>query len=158
MSDKLVPFSSRGEVEQFRETFLVPANWKSCGVVVHISGAAGVGDSRPVALAVTEDAISLCDRIGPKVSIPILSIKEVKVIDLEGITFSINTPSGIVDMAPPNAKGISITYVLNPLGTKMEMSLYTFTPKFAFEWVNIVLEAIYRKTKGLGDEGTIFRR
>lgn len=155
MNAELVSFSSQEGLELFHGTFMVPVDWKSCGVVIYISGAAGIGNSQPVALALTKDSVSLCERDGPRLSISILSIKEVKVVDLTGISFSVNTPSGIVEMAPPRAKGIAITYLLNPLGTQMELSLYTFTPKSAYKWVNTILEAINFKSAGLGETGKI---
>ncbi len=158
MNANLVPYSPQEGLELFQGTFMVPADWKSCGAVVYISGAAGIRNTQPVALAITTEIVSLCERNGPKLTIPILSIKEVKVIDLTGITFSVKTPSGIVEMAPPRAKGIALTYVLNPLGTQIELSLYTFTPKSAYEWVNIILEAINLKSAGLGESGKISRR
>ena len=158
MSAELVPFSSREGLEQFHGTFLVPSDWKSCGAVMYISGATGINSGQPVALALTDSAISICGGDGPKISIPILSIKEVRVVDLTGVSFSVNTPSGIVEMAPNRAKGVSITYELNPMGTKIELTLFTFTPKSAYEWMNIILEALHNKSAGFGESGKITRR
>ena len=155
---KLVPFSSQGELELRKTTFLVPANWKSCGVVMYISGSEGIENNQPVALAIAEDTISLCEDDGPRASIPILSIKEVRVVDLTGVSFSMDTPSGMVDLAPSNAKGIAITYVLNPMGTTLDLSLFTFTSKAAYEWVNIISDEIHKKSAGLGTAGKFSRR
>jgi len=155
---QLTTFASENATELHYGAFLVPQDWKSCGVVVHVAGGAGVGDGQAIALAVNKNSVTLCDTGGPVVSIPLGSIREVKVADLTGMAIPIHTPSGVVDMVPARAKGISVKYELNPMGTQIELSLYTFSPKSAFEWVNVILEAIQRKSTDLGKAGNISRR
>ena len=116
MNAKLVPFSSQEGLELFHGNFLVPVDWKSCGAVIYISGAAGIENSQPIALALTKDAVSLCGSDGPRISIPILSIKEVKVVDMTGVSFPVNTPSGIVEMAPPKSQGDCHNLYVEPIG------------------------------------------
>jgi len=158
MSNKLIAFSSQDSMELKYGAFLVPTDWKSCGFVVHVAGGVGLGDGQAIALAVNGNSVTLCDTGGPVVSIPLGSIREVKVADLTGMTIPIETPSGVVDMVPARAKGVSVKYELNPMGTQIELSLYTFSPKSAFEWVNVILEAIHRKSSDFGKAGQISRR
>ena len=152
MSNKLVPFSSQDDVEIYRGNFLVPANWTACGAAVYVAGGANIEAGMPIALAITENALSLCDSDGPVVSIPLVSTRGVQVVDLTGITIPIRTPSGI------RAKGIAIKYEINPIGTELELTLYTLSSNSAFEWVNVIQQALNNKLSGLGNAGKISRR
>ena len=158
MSNKLVPFSSEDDVEIYQGIFLVPKDWVSCGVVVHVTGGRDLEGGQPVALAITESSISLCGREGPSDSILLASIRGTKVADLTGMAIPIRTPSGIVDMVPPRAKGVSISYELNPMGAQMELILYTLSPSSAFEWVNVIQGAIHNKFSDMGRAGKISHR
>ena len=158
MSKKLIPFSSQDDVEIHQGNFLVPKDWVSCGVVVYVAGGADLDKGQPVALAITDSSLSLCTPEGPIVSVPIGSIRDIKVADLTGMTIPVRTPSGILDMVPPRAKGISIKYELNPMGTQLELLLYTLSPKAAFEWVNVIQKSIYDKLSSLGQSGKISHR
>lgn len=155
MSNQFVPYSSTENVEAYRGLFLVPADWISCGVVVHVAGIPGMLGGQPVALAITNSVISLCTEEGPTLSMPLGSIRDVKVIDLTGIALPIRTPSGIVEMAPNRAKGVSLKSELNPMGNLFELTLYTLSPTAAYEWINAIQEAIFRKLSNLGRSNTI---
>jgi hypothetical protein len=158
MSSELVPFSSPDDGEISRVNFLVPADWTSCGLVVHIFGGHDLSGGQPVALAITRMILFLCTQTGPIVSVPLQSIRAVQVIDLTGMAFPIRTPSGIVESVPPRAKGVAIKYELNEMGTQIELTLYTLSPNAAFEWVNVIQQAIYNASSDLGQAGKIFRR
>ena len=158
MSSDLVAFSSQDVVEIYRAKFLVPANWISCAVVVHVAGGHSVDGGEPVALAITRMSLSLCGQTGPLVSVPLESIRAVQVVDLTGIAYLVQTPSGPVDAVPRRAKGVAIKYELNPMGTQIELTLYTLAAKSAFEWVNVIQQAIYDASSDLGNVGKIIRR
>ena len=143
--------------ELFRNVFMVPADWKSCGVVVHISGGKNLASNQPIALAATRTALSFCDSEGPLTDILYQSIKSVKVADLTGISLPIPTPSGIVDMVPSQAKGVSITYSHSPMGL-MELILYMLTPKAAYEWVNTIQRAIQKNFDDFDSFGQVEHR
>src|SRR5688572_5420434 len=138
MSDGLVSFSPEDNFEIFRGHFLVPANWTSCGMVVHVSGGRVLDSSQPVALAITRMMLSLCTHDGPLVEVPLQSIRGVQVVDLTGMTIPIRTPSGIVEMVPDVAKGVGITYQPFASKTLLELTVYTLAPIAAFQWVNVI--------------------
>lgn len=158
MTDELIPFASKDNVEIYRGNFLVPSDWSSCGVVVHVAGGAGLETGQPVALAITRNSLSLCSSAGPVVSIHFGSVREVKVDDLSGMAIPIRTPSGIVDMVPAKAKGISLKYEFNPMGTQLELILYTLSPRSAYEWVQVIQQAIQNKLSDWGNAGSISHR
>lgn len=158
MTDELVPYRPHSELEEFQGLFLVPADWKSCGPVIHIAGAMGSIGGQPVALALTDSAISICNHRGPVQSIPIGSIRDARVEDLRGISLPVDTPSGVLDMVPSQAKGISISYLLSPMGTTSQLILYTLTPKAAYEWMHEILTAISRRSDQIDRSSGISRR
>ena len=158
MSGDLISFSSEDNFEPFRGHFLVPANWTSCGMVVHVTGGRDLKDGQPVALALTRVMLSLCTHTGPLVDVPLQSIRGVQVVDLTGMAIPIRTPSGIVEMVPDVAKGVAIKYQLNPLKTQIEVTVYTLAPKAAFEWVNVIQHAINDASSDMWNAGKIFHR
>jgi hypothetical protein len=157
MAIEAIPFHPKENNDLFRGVFMVPGNWTSCGMVVHVSGGKDLESSQPVALAVTQSSLSFCDQEGPLTSILFQSIKSVQVVDITGISLPVNTPSGFVDMVPSVAKGVSITYQHSPMGT-MELILYMFTPKAAFEWVNVIQRAIQNNFDVFDSAGGISHR
>ena len=141
MKNSLVPFRSKEGKELFKGAFLVPADWKSRGVVIHISGGKFLQSNQLVALAITKTLLTLCDNEGPITSIPIHNLQSVRVVDLTGITIPVNTPSGIIDMVPKNPKGVSLNYFYNP-GIILELVFFTFSSKAAYKWTNTFQKAI----------------
>ena len=135
-------FTEGCDLELFREAFLVPTDWKVCGPVVYISGAPKLNQTKPVALALTETAISLCDHDGPVWSLPVGAIQEVKEEDMTGVSFPIKTPSGTTQMVPQTAVGIVVTYLLNPKGVPARLKLFTLSTTAANDWINDILTAI----------------
>ena len=153
----LVPYESNKDIDLYKGKFLVPSDWISAGVVLHIFGGVKLKRSQPVALAITKMMCSLCDATGPVVSIPLQAIKSVQMADLSGISLPVSTPSGVIDMVPNKAKGVSINYQ-NQLGTQIELVIYTLSPNAAFEWMDIILEAIQNYSNDLDRAGGISRR
>ena len=158
MDEKLALYIPENNLENFENGFLVPSDWKSCGPLLHISGGPGLWSGQPVAMALTGNAISLCTQEGPLVSVPLGSIREVKVEDLSGVGFPVNTPSGIVDMVPERAKGIAISYLLSPMGTKSRIVVFTLTPNAAYEWEHEIMTSIHKKSTEFGKTGGVSRR
>lgn len=158
MNINLIPFRSEEGKELFKGVFMVPADWKSCGVVVHISGGNNLQSNQPVALAITGTALSFCDQNGPISSIHLQSLSATQVVDLSGIAIPVNTPSGVIDMVPTIAKGVSITYQLSPMGNHMELILYMLSPRAAYEWVNTIQRAIQRNAYDFDSAGEISHR
>ena len=152
MSTDLTPYelTNETELELYGDLFMVPTDWTSCGQIVHINGAPGIPEGQPYALALTKNDISLCTPEGPVWSLPIAAIKSVTVEELRGISFSINTPSGMTEMVPPVAYGISIGYLLTTTGFEGELTLYTLTAKSANGWKQDIVTAIDRYSKNLG--------
>lgn len=132
---------------------MIPADWTSRGVVVHLGGGPGLGNGQPVALAINKTALILCSHDGPVISVSYASIRDIRVVDLSGMAIPISTPSGIVDMVSGNAKGFTVKYEFNPMGAQLELSLYTFTPRSSYEWVQVIQQAIYDKLSDLGQVG-----
>ena len=143
-SDELVPYntSSIADTELFQGTFLVPTNWTSCGPAIYISGAAGLRQSQPVAIALTKDTLSLCTQKGPIWSKPVPAIQDVKVEDITGISFPVNTPTGITSMIPPSATGVVVSFKLTRGGAVGRLILYTLSPDAAYVWVTDISSAM----------------
>jgi hypothetical protein len=158
VSNELVPFISEDDVEIYHGIFLVPANWTTRGTVIHVAGGHGLEGGQPIALATTRTMLSLCTPDGPIVSMPLVSIRAVQVVDLTGMAIPIRTPSGIVEMVPARAKGIAIKYELNERGTQIELTLFTLASRSAFDWVNVIQQAIYSASSDVGNTGKINRR
>ena len=149
MSNDLVPYSSSGSsLEPYRSNFLVPEDWTSCGPAIYISGAPKVRDSQPVAVALTKETISLCGSSGAIWSLPLPSIKDVKVTNLTGLSFPVDTPAGVVYMAPPIAVGVEISFNLTAGGQVGRIIWCTMSPQSAYDWVNDITDAIYGGATG----------
>ena len=148
MSNDLVPYSSSSSLESYRSDFLVPHDWKSCGPAIYISGAPNVRDAQPVAVALTKETISLCGSSGPIWSLPLPSIKDVKVTNLTGLSFPVNTPAGVVYMAPPMAVGVEVSFNLTASGMVGRIIWCTMSPQSAYDWVNAITDAMYRGLTG----------
>jgi hypothetical protein len=158
VSEKLVPYQPEESLELFQGHFMVPSNWTSCGPVIHISGGPGLRGGQPIAMALTKNALALCSKQGPKYSIPLGSIKEVKVQDLSGMSIPVVTPSGIKNMVPQIAKGVSISYLLSPMGTISRVVTFTLTPNTAYEWEHEIMTAIHENVSRMDDSAQISRR
>ena len=160
MSDKnkLETFVSKDSLLPFKGTFLVPSNWSSCGVVVYVSGGKKLDSGQPIAMVLTDASISLCDQSGPVQSVPLGSIRDISAVDLSGYPIPSDTPSGVMDMLLPRSKGVKFKYELNPMGTQLELTLYTLTPKAAYDWVNIISSAIHNKLSDFGRDGDVISR
>ena len=152
MGNELVPFQSNepDTLELFKNNFMVPSNWKTCGPVVYISGAPGLSEAKPVAAALTKDALSLCNSEGPVWSLPLGAIQDVKVEDVTGVSFPIMTPSGITRMIPPSAKGVTVSFKLTPAGAAGRLILFTLSPDAAYEWVNDIQSAVHNHSLTTG--------
>ena len=153
----LVSYESNDKIELYRGHFLIPADWKSKGVVIHVFGGIKLRKSQPVALAITETILTLCDKDGPVVEIPLQSVKSVQLTDLTGISLPVSTPTGVVDMVPARAKGVAIKHE-SILGAQLEVVIYTLSPNAAFEWVNIILEALQNYSSDVDSASGISRR
>jgi len=149
MSDDLVPYDTSNilESELFQETFLVPNNWTSCGPAIYISGAAELRQTQLVAIALTKDTLSLCTQKGPIWSKPILAIQDVKVEDITGISFPVNTPTGITSMIPPSATGVVVSFKLTRGGAVGRLILYTLSPDAAYAWVTDISSAMEKSSE-----------
>jgi hypothetical protein len=158
MAEELVPYQPDDDLEVFQSAFLVPSDWKSCGPMIHISGGPGLQGGQPVAMALTSSAVSLCSQQGPQVSVPLGSIREVKVEDLTGMSLPVNTPSGVMDMVPQRAKGISISYVISPMGTIGRLVTFALFPNAAHEWEHEIMTAIHQNASEMGKSGGVSRR
>lgn len=158
MTEDLVPYTSQQDTELFRGNFQVPSDWKSCGPAIHVAGAPGLITSQLIALALNKTSLTLCTQEGPALSVPLGSIRDVKVEDLTGVSIPVNTPTGAVDMVPPQAKGVAVSYVLSPMGTISKLILFTMTLSAAHEWVHEILSAVHRKSSDLGKSAQISRR
>ena len=149
MSMDLIPYNPSGRgLEAYRNEFLVPHDWTSCGPAFYISGAPRIRDAQPVAIALTEETLSLCGSSGPIWSIPLPSIKDVKVTNLAGLSFPVNTPAGIVYMAPPTAIGVEVGFNLTATGMAGRVIWCTLSPQSAYDWVNDITDAIYGFSTG----------
>lgn len=154
MNNKLVSFSLKENVGIHTGNFLIPADWTSRGVAVHLGGGPGLGNGQPVALAINKNALTLCSHDGPVVSVAFSTVRDVRVVDLSGMAMPIRTPSGIIDMVPDKAKGFAVRYEFNPMGGQIDLSLYTFTPRSSYEWVQVIQEAIYDNLSGFRQAGS----
>lgn len=143
------PFSSG--LEPYRGGFQVPVDWTSCGPGIYISGAPGVREVQPVAVALTRDALSLCGSNGPVWSLPIASIKDIKLTNLAGVSFPVHTPAGLTYMTPPAAVGVEVSFNLTATGVVGRVIWCTLTPRSAQDWVNDITDAIYRYINGSSD-------
>ena len=149
MTDKLVPYNASGSsLEPYRNNFLVPHDWTSCGPAFYISGAPKVRDAQPVAVALTKEAVSLCADRGPIWSLPLASIKDVRVTNLTGLSFPVNTPAGVTYMAPPTAVGVEVSFNLTATGMVGRVVWCTMSPQSAYDWVNDITDAIYSFSTG----------
>ena len=150
MSRQLTSYqpSNKTDLELYGDLFMVPADWKSCGPVIHINGAPGIPEGQPFALALTKKDLSLCSPEGPIWSLPIGAVKAVSVEELKGISFPVNTPSGITQMVPPIAYGLIIGFLLTPSGVQSELTLYTLTPAAARGWKQDILTAVHTHSLG----------
>ena len=157
-SNQLELYKPDDALVPFKQSFLVPTDWKSCGVVVYVAGGGGVQSGQPIALVINPTSISLCDGDGPVQSVPLGSIRDVSVADLTGFSLPVNTPSGVMEMATPRAKGVKIKYELNAMGTQLELTLFTLSPKAAFDWVSLITSAIHDRFSGIGHDNLIISR
>ena len=149
MNNNPISYNSSGSsLEPYRNVFLVPCDWTSCGPAFYISGAPRVRDAQPVAVALTKETISLCTSRGPIWSLPLPSIKDVKVTNLTGLSFPVNTPAGVVYMAPPTAVGVEVSFNLTATGMVGRVIWCTMSPQSAYDWVNDITDAIYISITG----------
>ncbi len=145
MSKNLIPKDpSFPELEPFTGGFRVPRGWTSCGPAVYISGAPGMPKNQPVAVALTKTTLSLCGPKGPVWTLHIGSIKNVRVTNLTGISFPIDTEAGQAHFLPPLAIGVEVTYNLTITGAGSSVTWWVMNPNDAHEWVNDIVDAIDR--------------
>ena len=145
MDKGLIPYNPPDDtsLELFHDTYMVPKDWSSCGPAIYITGAPGVHDSQPIAIALTNKSLSICGSNGPMWSLPLGAIQDVKVEELKGISFPINTPSGVVQMVPPVAYGLTLLFKLTPMGAVGRLQIFTLTLTAGHEWVNDIQTAVY---------------
>lgn len=152
MSDDLISYVPNSpNLELYRNGFRVPQDWTSCGPAIYISGAPGMRDAQPVAVALTRSAISLCGVDGPVWSLPVASVKDIKLTSLAGVSFPVQTPAGLTYMTPPSAVGVEVSFNLTATGVVGRVIWCTLTPRSAQDWVNDITDAIYRHINGTSD-------
>lgn len=149
MNSELVPYDTSGSsLEPYRNKYQVPRDWTSRGPAFYISGAPRIRNAQPVAVALTKETLSLCGATGPIWSIPLPSIKDVRVTNLTGLSIPVNTPAGIVYMAPPAAVGVEVGFNLTATGMAGRVVWCTLSPQSAYDWVNDITDAIYDFSTG----------
>jgi hypothetical protein len=157
VSDKrqLVEYQPPARLEAYHE-FLVPENWTVRGKGVHISGGQ-LGELAPVALVLDGEHLILCGSNGPVWARPLSAISGVRVEDLSGISFPLQTPAGVVQMVPPSAKGVAVEYQLT-LTAKGRLVVFVVNPRSAHEWVEAITKAIYEQFEGFSGLDELERR
>lgn len=148
MSDEMIPYRPTRNLELYRDTFLVPQDWTSCGPAIYLSGAPGVRDAQPVAVALTPKTLSLCGPQKPIWSLPLGSVKDVRTTNLTGVSFPIDTPAGVTYMTPPAGVGVEVSFNLTNGGMVGRVVWCTMTPQSAHDWVNDITDAAYLNSIG----------
>jgi hypothetical protein len=143
MTHQLTPYSSTSKLVGFNQKYLIPTDWEACNVVIYLSGVMKLPYPQPLALAITPTALSLCNHKGPLWSLPLGGIRDVTVENLHGISFPISTPSGEVEMIPPQSFGVSVSYFLTISGLVGKLEFFSGPPTVARSWANEIRIAVY---------------
>jgi hypothetical protein len=146
MSHQLVTYTPTTNLVEFKQKYLIPPNWEACNVVIYLSGVMEMPSPQPLALAITPTALSLCNHKGPLWSLPLGGIRDVTVENMHGISFPVDTPSGVVEMIPPQSFGVTISYYLTISGLTGKLEFFSGPPAIARTWADEIRTAVYKHT------------
>lgn len=147
MSQDLIPYHGGQGGGIIQSSFLVPGNWNSRGIGIHISGCTGIPANVPVALVLGVGFLTLCTENGPAWAYPFSALTTANAISMGPISFDIQTPAGPSLMTLQKAEGLSVEYWLTPQ-YKATMKVYMPRPMAAQQWESTINAAILEDYAG----------